>query len=98
MSINSDLDARCAAALAKIIEPLNAEAAENLASDAFLWARDAGYFAAKTKTDQMPIFFQGEKVLEQGWNEGFDFAESLHEMENCPGCQNIRGEPCHIHG
>ena len=98
MQISTQLDARCVAALVEVFEPLNSEAATDLAFDAFEFARNEGYFSAKTGASQMPILFQGNKLLEQGWHDGFKDAETQEEMEHCPGCQNDSGDPCHCHG
>lgn len=76
------------------------QAGEDHNMEACMHARDAGYSAFKMGIDQddLPGLIRQNEYLSRWWADGWDSAEEMAEMNDCHGCNDGTGNPCHIHG
>ncbi|PTT78683.1 hypothetical protein DBR42_22955 [Pelomonas sp. HMWF004] len=93
--INTPLDARCACAAASFM--VDQEAANNVRLDAYTFAHQVG-MSAVGSGEPMPVHFEGEPDLEQGWHQGLSFQCDLDEMNACRYCQDRDVLLCPTHG
>lgn len=99
MTTNPYLNVRCAFALAKIATTTDPD--DDSFCVAMAEAEQLGYRDSEDDPEgdpPMPLYFADEPNLAQSWQQGVWFHQDMRAMVNCPGCNNARGEPCHIHG
>lgn len=68
--------------------------------EAYQGAKCAGYKAFRMGISyfKVPELFQRNNYLTDWWKEGWDDAEEMKSMDQCHGCNDGTGNPCHTHG
>lgn len=92
------LNTRVLLAKARIMAIVDEISAEDMFIDVWLAAQADGNRDADQGIYDAPLMFGGEPQLVTWWKEGQMSYRLGVEMLGCSGCQNERGEPCHVHG
>ncbi|SDG93639.1 hypothetical protein SAMN05216466_106112 [Paraburkholderia phenazinium] len=99
MTTNPYLNVRCAFAQAKIATITDPD--DDSFCVAMAEAEQLGYRDSADDPEgdlPVPLYFADEPNLAQSWQQGVRNHQDMLDMDNCSGCSNDRGDPCHIHG
>lgn len=92
------LDIRADYARANIRRITDLDAAWDMFNEVVNGAYQQGQKDYLDRIFTVPAMFADVTELVSAWEQGQYSMEILEETDDCAGCQNDLGNPCHIHG